>query len=419
MSEIKHELERILFGLVDCITAEELEKRLAKRRAENKPLRLKLGADPSAPDIHLGHSVPLRKLRQMQETGHHVDFVIGDFTGMIGDPTGRSKTRPALSREEIDANAKTYEEQVFKILLPERTTIRFNSEWSDKLSFSDVIRLAAKYTVAGMLERNDYRQRYNDGQPVGVHEFLYPLAQAYDSVVLETDIEIGGTDQLFNFICTRDIMGRSGVEPEIVITVPLLEGTDGVEKMSKSLDNYIGISEPGEEMYGKTMSIPDTLIVKYFTLATDADPAEVRKMEEGMASGGLNPRDAKARLAREIVTLYHGAAAARKAEEHFETVFRQKEIPDEVPEYEIPDGMRWICELIKHVGFAKSNGEARRLIQQGGVRLGGEKVSDVDLELDPKRDDGVVLQVGKRRFAKLNIPHPRQIESVDLLGDDL
>jgi len=401
MSEIKQELDRILFGLVDCITAEELEKRLTKRRAENKPLKLKLGADPSAPDIHLGHSVPLRKLRQMQEMGHHVDFVIGDFTGMIGDPTGRSKTRPALTREEIAANAKTYAEQVFKILLPERTTIRFNSEWSDKLNFSDVIRLAAKYTVAGMLERNDYRQRYNDGQPVGVHEFLYPLAQAYDSVVLETDIEIGGTDQLFNFICTRDIMGRSGVEPEIVITVPLLEGTDGVEKMSKSLDNYIGISEPPEEMYGKTMSIPDTSIVRYFTLATDVEPVEIRNIEKGMASGGMNPRDAKARLAREIVALYHGPDAAKKAEEHFETVFRQKEIPDEVPDCAVPDGTRWICAVIVHAGFAKSNGEARRLIQQGGVKINGEKVADVDLELNERDHDGVVLQVGKRRFATL------------------
>jgi len=404
MSEIKKELDRILFGLVDCITAEELGKRLEKRRSEGQPLRLKLGADPSAPDIHLGHSVPLRKLRQMQQMGHHVDFVIGDFTGMIGDPTGRSKTRPALSREEIAANAKTYEQQVFKILLPERTTIRFNSEWSDKLNFSDVIRLAAKYTVAGMLERNDYRQRYNEGLPVGVHEFLYPLAQAYDSVVLETDIEIGGTDQLFNFICTRDIMGRSGVEPEIVITVPLLEGTDGVEKMSKSLGNYIGISEPPEEMYGKTMSIPDTLIVKYFTLATDVEPSEVRRMEEGMASGGLNPRDAKARLAREVVALYHGAAAARKAEEHFETVFCQKEIPDEVVEFFVTPGNNWICAVIKDAGLAKSNSEAKRLIQQGGVKLGGEKVSDAGLELDPKRDDGAVLQVGKRRFVALKFP---------------
>ncbi len=404
MSEIKKELDRILFGLVDCITVEELQKRLKERREEGKPLRLKLGADPSAPDIHLGHSVPLRKLRQMQQMGHQVDFVIGDFTGMIGDPTGRSKTRPALSREEIEANAKTYEEQVFKILLPEKTTIRFNSTWSDKLNFSDVIRLAAKYTVAGMLERKDYRNRYTKGLPIGVHEFLYPLAQAYDSVVLETDIEIGGTDQLFNFVCTRDIMSRHGMEPEIVVTVPLLEGTDGVEKMSKSLDNYIGISEPPEEMYGKTMSIPDTLIVRYFTLTTDADPVEVRKMEEGMESGELNPRDCKARLAREIVTLYHGPEAAKKAEEHFETVFRQREIPDEVPEYTIPNGMRWICAVMKHIGFAKSNGEARRLIKQGGVKLDGEKISDVDHEFNPNKDSGIVLQVGKRRFATLIFP---------------
>ncbi len=401
MSEIKKEVDRILFGLVDCITVEELEKRLTKRREEGKPLRLKLGADPSAPDIHLGHSVPLRKLRQMQQMGHHVDFVIGDFTGMIGDPTGRSKTRPALSREEIEKNAKTYEEQVFKILLPEKTTIRFNSTWSDKLNFRDVIRLAAKYTVARMLERKDYRNRYTHGLPIGVHEFLYPLAQAYDSVVLETDIEIGGTDQLFNFVCTRDIMSRHGMEPEIVITVPLLEGTDGVEKMSKSLDNYIGISEPPEEMYGKTMSIPDTLIVRYFTLTTDADPVEVRKMEEGMESGELNPRDAKARLAREIVTLYHGPEAAKKAEEHFETVFRQRELPEEIEEYFIMFGNRWICAVIKDSGMAKSNSEARRLIQQGGVKLDGERISDVDLQLNTKEHEGVVLQVGKRRFKRL------------------
>jgi tyrosyl-tRNA synthetase len=401
MSEIQQELDRILFGLVDCITEEELEKRLVKRRAEGKPLKLKLGADPSAPDIHLGHSVPLRKLRQMQDLGHHVDFVIGDFTGMIGDPTGRSKTRPALSREEIAANAKTYEEQVFKILLPERTTIRFNAAWSDRLNFSDVIRLAAKYTVAGMLERNDYRQRYTEGQPIGVHEFLYPLAQAYDSVVLETDIEIGGTDQLFNFVCTRDIMGRYGMEPEIVITVPLLEGTDGVEKMSKSLDNYIGISEPPEEIYGKTMSIPDTLIVRYFTLVTDVEPSEIKKLEEGMAAGELNPRDAKARLAREIVALYHGADAAKKAEEHFEKIFRQREIPDDIEEFFVTPGNNWICAVIKDAGMARSNSEARRLIQQGGVKIDGERVTNVDLELNERDHERVVLQVGKRNFKRL------------------
>jgi tyrosyl-tRNA synthetase len=397
---LQQELDLLTFGLVDCLTAEELAERLKKARAAGKPLRVKYGADPSAPDIHLGHSVPLRKMRQFQDLGHHVDFVIGDFTGMIGDPTGRSKTRPPLTADEVRANARTYEDQVFKILDPQRTTIRFNAQWNDALHFSDVIRLAATYTVAGMLERNDYRRRFEDGKPIYIHEFLYPLAQAYDSVHLESDLEIGGTDQLFNFVTTREIMKRHDLEPEIVVTVPLLEGTDGVEKMSKSLGNYIGINEPPEQIYGKTMSIPDELIVRYFTLTTDVAPAAVRSLEREMAAGELNPRDAKARLARELVRLYHGRAAVAAAEEHFTKIVRRKQLPDEIGDYTVKQDENWICAVMKDIGFAKSNGEARRLIQQGAVRLDGDKVADVDLEFGPAHD-GVVLQVGKRRFRRL------------------
>jgi len=405
MSDIQRELDHILFGLVDCLTKEELTNRLKKCHSEGKPLRLKLGADPSAPDIHLGHAVPLRKLRTMQELGHHVDFIIGDFTGMIGDPTGKNKTRPALTPEQVQQNARTYEDQVFKILDPKKTTIHFNSKWNSQLNFSDVIRLAAKYTVAGMLERNDYRKRYENQQSISLHEFLYPLAQAYDSVYLKSDVEIGGTDQLFNFVTTRTIMSRYGVDPEVVITVPLLEGTDGVEKMSKSLGNYIGINDAPEEIYGKTMSIPDKMIVRYFTLATDVAPDEVRRLEHEMNENQLNPRDAKARLARELVMLYHSSAAARDAEAHFETVFRQKSIPDEIAVVSIPAASYWICAAMREAGFAKSNGEARRLLKQGAVKLNGEKVADPDLELSPAEHEEVVLQVGKRRFAKLHFPN--------------
>ncbi|MBD3372895.1 MAG: tyrosine--tRNA ligase [Candidatus Coatesbacteria bacterium] len=401
---IQQEVDELTFGLVDCLTAEELAERLSECREKGRPFRLKYGADPSAPDIHLGHSVPLRKMRAFQELGHRVDFVIGDFTGMIGDPTGRSKTRPPLSKEEVAANARTYEEQVFKILDPELTDIRFNADWNDVLSFSDVIRLAATYTVAGMLERNDYRRRFEAEKPIYIHEFLYPLAQAYDSVHLESDAEIGGTDQLFNFVTTREIMKRHGLRPEIVLTVPLLEGTDGVEKMSKSLGNYIGINEAPEQIYGKTMSIPDELIVRYYTLCTDVAAAEVRRLEADMAAGELNPRDAKARLARELVRLYHGDDAVTGAEEHFNTVVRRKELPDEIAVYTVKPDENWICAVIKDIGFAKSNGEARRLIKQGAVRLDGEKVGDVDLELTADKHGGQVFQVGKRRFRRLVFP---------------
>lgn len=402
--EARRQLEILKRGVAQIVSEEELLAKLEKSVTENRPLRIKYGADPSAPDIHLGHTVCLRKMRQFQELGHQVLFIIGDFTGRIGDPTGKSETRRQLSEEEVQANARTYKQQVFKILDPERTQVLFNSTWLGKLDFYDVIDLAAKYTVARMLERDEFQKRLNEGRPIGVHELLYPLAQAYDSVAVEADLELGGTDQTFNFMVARDVQREFGQEPQIVLTMPLLVGTDGVNKMSKSLGNYIGIYDEPKDMYGKCMSIPDELIAQYFELVTDVPMDEVRRIEIAMASGRLNPMDAKMRLAREIVRLFHGEEEALEAEGEFIRVFREKDTPDDIPVVSISaaqleGGKMSIVALLTQAGLAPSNSEARRLIEQGGVRLDGLRVSDGKALVDLR--DGMLIKVGKRRFARL------------------
>ncbi|HEY8393328.1 MAG TPA: tyrosine--tRNA ligase [Thermaerobacter sp.] len=397
----EEQLEQLRRGVAEIISEEELLEKLRRARREGRPLRVKLGLDPTAPDIHIGHTVVLRKLRQFQDLGHQVVLIIGDFTGRIGDPTGKSVTRPQLTEEEVRANAATYARQLGKILDPARTEIVFNNEWLGRLTFVDVIQLAARYTVARMLERDDFAQRYREGRPIAIHEFLYPLAQAYDSVAVRADVELGGTDQKFNLLVGREIQREYGQEPQVALLMPLLEGTDGREKMSKSLGNYIGIDEPPAEMFGKTMSIPDELIVKYMTLVTDLDLDEIRRLERGMAAGEVNPRDAKLRLAHALVRMYHGQEAADAAREEFLRVFSRGELPSELPEVTVAPGEIDAVRLLRDTGMAASNSEARRLITQGAVRLDGERVSDPHARL--RIADGAVLQVGKRRFARLRV----------------
>ncbi|HCW50595.1 MAG TPA: tyrosine--tRNA ligase [Clostridiales bacterium] len=404
---VEEELEELLRGAAEVITREELEEKLVRARRENRPLRVKYGADPSAPDIHLGHTVCLRKLRQFQDFGHEVFFVIGDFTGRIGDPSGKSETRPQLDEEEVRRNARTYEQQIFKILDPARTRVVFNNDWLSELTFIEVIELAAKYTVARMMERDDFARRWKDGRPIAVHEFLYPLAQAYDSVALRADVELGGTDQTFNFLATRDIMSRYGLTPQVALTMPLLEGTDGVEKMSKSLGNYIGISESPRDIYGKAMSIPDELMPRYFELVTDLPLAEVREIVTGLESGELHPRDAKMRLAHTLVRMYHGPEEADRAQDEFVAVFRRGELPADILPITLstselsPEGTMWIARLLVQLGLASSTSEARRLVLQGGVRVDENRVTDPAADVAVK--DEMVVRVGKRRVAKVRL----------------
>ncbi len=404
---VEEELEELLRGAAEVITREELEEKLVRARRENRPLRVKYGADPSAPDIHLGHTVCLRKLRQFQDFGHEVFFVIGDFTGRIGDPSGKSETRPQLDEEEVRRNARTYEQQIFKILDPARTRVVFNNDWLSELTFIEVIELAAKYTVARMMERDDFARRWKEGRPIAVHEFLYPLAQAYDSVALRADVELGGTDQTFNFLATRDIMSRYGLTPQVALTMPLLEGTDGVEKMSKSLGNYIGISESPRDIYGKAMSIPDELMPRYFELVTDLPLAEVREIVTGLESGELHPRDAKMRLAHTLVRMYHGPEEADRAQDEFVAVFRRGELPADILPITLstselsPEGTMWIARLLVQLGLASSTSEARRLVLQGGVRVGESRVTDPAADVAVK--DEMVVRVGKRRVAKVRL----------------
>ncbi len=387
---IEEQLAVLLAGVAEEIPKGGLRGTLARAIKENRPLRVKLGADPSAPHLHLGHTVVLRKLRQFQDLGHAVDFLIGDFTGMIGDPTGRSTTRPALTPDQIQANARTYTDQVFKILDPAKTTIRFNSEWCGKLTFSDVITWSAKLTVARILERDDFRKRYEAGQPIHLHEFLYPLVQGYDSVVLKSDVEMCGTDQIFNCHVGRALQEADGQPPETILAMPLLEGLDGVKKMSKSLGNAVGITEVPGEMYGKVLSIPDALTEKYFTLLLDTSPP-----------AELSPRDAKHALARAIVTAYHGAAAASAAADHFEKVIVKGEAPDDVPEVSVPAGKIRLTVLLKTAGLAKSGNEAATLVEQGAVELNGTAIRDIKAEVTPAAGD--LLKIGKRRFARIRL----------------
>jgi tyrosyl-tRNA synthetase len=377
-------------GTVEVISQAELEAKLKQGR----PLRIKLGMDPTAPDLHLGHTLTLKKLRDFQRDGHTVIFLVGDFTAMIGDPTGRSETRKPLSREQISANAETYRKQVFKILDPDRTEVRFNSEWMDSLSVRDLIRIAARLSVARMLERDDFEKRLETGDPLFLHELLYPLIQGYDSVALAADVEIGGTDQKFNLLVGRDLQRAMGQEPQVVMTMPLLEGLDGVRKMSKSYGNYVGITDSPEDMYGKLMSVPDPLMLKYYELLTDTEEAEIRPIR----SGAVHPMEAKKRLASAIVAEYHSREAAVAAQKYFESKHQRREIPENVPTFRI-DGEMWICELMKQIRFAPSTSEARRLIGQGAVRVDGQVISDVNFRFLPGTHR--VLEVGKRRVARI------------------
>ncbi len=386
--------------------AEELlvEQELVERLRSGRPLRVKTGFDPTAPDLHLGHTVLVNKMRQFQDLGHHVMFLIGDFTGLIGDPSGRSTTRKPMTRDEIEANAETYREQVFKILDPERTEVCFNSTWMESLGARGMIQLAARHTVARMLERDDFSKRFRGGQPIGVHEFLYPLAQGYDSVAMRADVELGGTDQKFNLLVGRQLQEQYGQPPQIVLTMPILEGLDGVQKMSKSLDNYVGISEPPDEMFGKIMRISDELMWRYYELLSlDTDLDELARMRASAEGGEVNPRDYKVRLGLEIVTRFHGQGAARAASEAFERRFRHGEMPEEMPELELraPSGKLPVANLLKDAGLTKSTSESMRMLRQGAVRLDGERVGPEPFAIEAPSEH--VYQVGKRRFARVSL----------------
>lgn len=404
MFSIEDQIRIISKGADEIISTEGLKAKLEEAQKEKRPLVVKLGLDPSAPDIHLGHTVVLRKIKHFQDLGHRAVIIIGDFTGMIGDPTGKSKTRKQLTHEEVLKNAETYEKQLFKILDREKTDVRFNSEWLSKLDFADVINLASKCTVARMLERDDFQNRFQQHESIGIHEFFYPLMQAFDSVQLKADIEIGGTEQRFNILMGRNLQRDYGQESQTAIFMPLLEGTDGMEKMSKSLGNYIGIDESPNDMYGKVMSIPDNLIIRYFELVTDIHPDELTDLAAKLDSGTVNPRDIKMKLARDITALYHGNEAAAKAEEHFITVFQSHGIPESIQEYQLEqstdeDGVDILSLLVK-VGFTSSNSEARRLVLQGGVKVNGKKIDKFRLE---SLQNGDIVQAGKFKFIKVKI----------------
>lgn len=389
----------ISYGVADLLPEDEFKKKLEKAVATNTPLIVKLGLDPTAPDIHLGHTVVLRKLKLFQDFGHKVIILIGDFTARIGDPTGKSVTRPPLTEEQVITNAKTYQEQIFKVLDPEKTEVRFNSEWLSKLDFADVLKLASKYTVARMLERDDFHKRYTEGRPISIHEFMYPLMQGYDSVALKADVEFGGTDQTFNLLMGRHLQGEEGMPEQTIITMPILEGLDGVQKMSKSLGNYIGISEAPSEMYGKAMSIPDELMMRYFMLVTDMSIEEQEQLSKDLESGAAHPRDVKMKLAHTIVRLYHGEEAANFGQDEFIRVFQKHAMPTDIPEYKvaITDEAVFVPQLLSDAGLTASNGEARRSIKAGAFKIDGEKCNEEHIVLK----DGMVLQVGKRKFIKI------------------
>jgi tyrosyl-tRNA synthetase len=402
--EVERQWETIARGTAEIVPEDELKQKIMVSIVNGVPLKIKLGLDPSAPDIHVGHTVVLHKLRQFQEFGHQVQLIIGDFTGRIGDPTGKSETRKQLSEEDVKRNAETYQKQIFKILDPVKTTVHYNSKWLGALHFADVVNLAANVTVARMLERDDFSKRYSSGLPIHIHEFFYPLMQGYDSVALESDVELGGTDQKFNLLMGRTLQKEYGKESQAAIMMPLLEGLDGVQKMSKSLGNYIGIDEEPNQIYGKSMSIPDELMLKYYELATDISNGALKELKEGVANGIVHPRDAKMKLARTFVRMYHGEEAAEEAEKHFVTVFQQRALPDDIPEVELPvteleDGKIRLIKLLVSLGLQASNGEARRSIQQGAVKLNEEKVADINADIDIR--DGDIVQVGKRQFAKV------------------
>lgn len=394
------QFETIKRGAVEIIVEDELMRKLRKSYEEKRPLRIKAGFDPTAPDIHLGHTVLLEKMRQFQELGHEVIFLIGDFTGMIGDPSGKSEMRKPLTREEVLENAKTYKEQIFKILDPDVTTIAFNSEWMSALTAEDMMRLAGRYTVARMLERDDFRERFVSQNPISIHEFLYPLIQGYDSVVLKADVELGGTDQKFNLIVGRELQREYGQEPQSLILMPLLEGLDGIKKMSKSLGNYIGIAEPPKEIFGKIMSISDELMFRYYELLSRISIEELNMLKEGIQTGKIHPKKAKENLALEIVERYWSKDKALMAKEEFERVFKEKGLPDEIPvvELEWEEDEMWVPKMMKLSGLTSSTGESIRLIKQGGVAIDDKRYSDPDGKL---AKGNYLFKVGKRKFLKI------------------
>ncbi|WP_353892644.1 tyrosine--tRNA ligase [Proteinivorax hydrogeniformans] len=394
--KLEKKMEILRRGTDEIISEKLLEERLELDR----PLIVKYGADPTAADLHIGHMVPMRKLRDLQKLGHKIVFVIGDFTAAIGDPSGKSETRKMLTREQILENAKTYQEQVFKVLDKSKTEVVYNSSWLGEMRFDDVIRLSSKYTVARMIERDDFEKRYKSGTPISIHEFLYPLAQAQDSVHLESDIEVGGSDQKFNFLVARDLQREAGQNPQVVITLPILEGLDGKQKMSKSLNNYIGITDEPKDMYGKVMSIPDSLIVKYYELCTDVPLKEINDIKNRLEEGNTNPRDFKMRLGREIVSIYHGQEQADMAEQEFQKVFQKRRIPTDIEEIEIDvsadeEGTIWLPKVLADAGLVQSTSEGRRMVKQSAVKINQEQYNDEKMK---KPNDKVLVQVGKRRF---------------------
>lgn len=393
---IASQLQEIKRGVVDIFSETELVEKLKR----GKPLKIKAGFDPTAPDIHFGHTVLLNKMRQFQALGHEVIFLIGDFTGMIGDPSGKSVTRKALTREEVNRNAKTYQDQIFKILDKDRTRVAFNSAWMDSMRVADFIKLASHQTVARMLEREDFKKRYQGEQPISIHEFLYPFVQAYDSVALEADVELGGTDQIFNLLMGREIQKAYGLEPQVIMTLPLLEGLDGVQKMSKSYNNYIGVDDAPGDMFGKVMSVSDALMWRYYTLLSARTMDDIARLKGEVEAGRVHPMEAKMGLAQELVERYHGREQAQQAREGFSKVFQSREAPDDMPEVVLALERPWICAVLKESGLAKSTSEARRLVQQGAVRINEERLQDDERILAP----GVyIVQAGKRRFAKVAI----------------
>ncbi len=401
MKPVEEQLALIERGIVDLISREDLEKKLKNAYETGKPLKIKAGFDPTAPDLHLGHTVLLQKLRHFQILGHEINFLIGDFTGLIGDPTGKSETRPPLTADDVVRNAETYKEQVFKILDPEKTKVVFNSEWLGRLSSYDMIKLASQLTVARMLERDDFKKRFESNRPISIHEFLYPLIQGYDSVALEADVELGGTDQLFNLLMGRDLQRSKGQAPQVVLTMPLLEGLDGVNKMSKSLGNYIGVADSADDIYGKIMSISDDLMFRYYELLSDLSTSEIATLKQDMDSGKIHPKKVKSKLACELVSRFHDSESAQKAEKNFEQVFKERQLPDEIPEMEVQvDGeVIWLPKLLHEAGLVSSTSDARRMIKQNAVSVDGEKISNP--QTDITAEGQLLLKVGKRRFCQV------------------
>ena len=402
MLSAEEQLRIIKSGAANIVPEEELLKKLKR----GEPLNIKLGVDPTSPDLHLGHAVPLRKMRQFQDLGHRVTLIIGNGTALIGDPSGKNTTRPQLTQEQVEANAKTYVEQAFNVLDPEKTTVVYNADWILKLDLKGLLELCSKFTVARILERDDFTKRYQSHTPIALHEFLYPVMQAYDSVVIKADVEMGGNDQLFNLLAGRELMEKMGMEPQVALTMPLLEGTDGVLKMSKSYGNYVGLTDEPADMFGKVMSIPDELMPRYYRLASTLSVDEVDEIERALANGELHPNKAKRTLARNIVALYHDEAAAEEAEAQFDRVFKQHEAPEEIPEFSADltpneDGKVYLAKLLHDAGMAPSIGEARRLIDGGGVKINGAAVPAKSYNVEPSELEGATVQVGKRKFVKL------------------